>query len=77
VIIVNVVVALIKDQVRVMMERNVQSVFVEDSDDSEEICEGMYVSWSCSVYAHATAPCSACALAQARPTMSCICLVAR
>ena len=76
-IIMNLVVALIKDQVRVMMERNVQSVFVEDSDDNEEICDGMYVSRSCRVYVHATAPCSARALAQAHPTMSCIRLVAR
>ena len=60
-----------------MMERNVQSVFVEDSDDNEEICDGMYVSRSCRVYVHATAPCSARALAQAHPTMSCIRLVAR
>ena len=42
VIVVSPLVALMKDQVRAMTERNVQSVFVGDADDEDEVCEGKY-----------------------------------
>ena len=43
VIVVSPLVALMKDQVRAITERNVQSVFVGDVDDEEEVCEGKYL----------------------------------
>ena len=43
VIVVSPLVALMKDQVRAITERNVKSVFVGDVDDEVEVCEGKYL----------------------------------